>query len=429
MGGAAIPLGPEDRAILDLECETVAGHTCKLVVLGGGAPDVDGLRELIGQRLELTPALRRRLGGTTTDPAWVADDRFDVADHVVAADAAGPLDRAGLNALTANLFAERLDRERPLWRIDVASLEGGGGALVWRLHHAVADGTTAMRYARLLLWGEPDQPTQAPHPHAPRDEQQDDARRRGHLGAFVRREYARGRTPSPFDGRIGTERRVAFATAPLAELHEAAHGLAGATVNDGVLAILAGALRHWLQAEHGSLGQVRAKVPVSLHHEGDDAGNRDSFFTLPLPLNEPDAVARLRAVAEATAARKAQHDAEEIEGLHRELAHVSPRLSAFCDTLERSPRRFALNVSNVPGPRAGVSVLEAPVEELYTLAEIGERHALRVAVVSCAGTLGFGFCADPAIVSDVDALAAATEAEAEALLARDQVERQGIGRT
>ena len=417
MGDEAIPLGPEDRAILDLESETVAGHTCKLVVLGRGAPGVEGLRALIGERIELTPALRRRLGGSPTDPAWVADEGFDVANHVVAAPAEGPLDRAGLNALTAALFAERLDRERPLWRIEVAPLEGGGAALIWRLHHAVADGTTAMRYARLLLWGEPDQPRPSPA-HAAGGHEQDNARRRGHLGAFLRREYARGKIASPFDGTIGTQRMVDFATAPLADVHDAAHELAGATVNDGVLSILAGALRRWIEASHGTLGDVRVKVPVSLHHEGDDAGNRDSFFTLPLPLNEPDPVARLRAVAEATAARKKGRDAEEVEDLHRELAHVSPHLQAFCETLERSPRRFALNVSNAPGPRSEVSVGDASVEELYSLAEIGERHAMRVAVVSCAGTLGFGFCADPAIVSDVGALASATEAEAQSLTGR-----------
>jgi len=416
VGDEVIPLSQEDRAILALESETVEGHTCKLIVLGDGAPGVDELRGLIGERVELAPALCRRLGGSDHEPAWVADDGFDIAKHVVVANAEGPLDRAGLNALTATLFAARLDRERPLWRIDVAPLEGGGTALVWRLHHAVADGTTAMRYARLLLWGEPDQPKHRPRGPAASGHEQDDARRRAHLAMFLRREYARGHTASPFDGRIGTERRVAFATVPLAELHDAAHELAGATVNDGVLAVLAGALRHWLQAEHGSLGDVRVKVPVSLHHEGDDAGNRDSFFTLPLPLNEPDPVARLRAVAAATATRKHGRDAEEVEDLHRDLAHVSPRLAAFCDTLEHSPRRFALNVSNVPGPRAEVSVGDAPVSELYSLAEIGERHALRVAIVSCAGTLGFGFCADPAIVSDVDALAGATEDEAQLLL-------------
>ncbi|MDQ3721315.1 MAG: WS/DGAT domain-containing protein, partial [Actinomycetota bacterium] len=208
----------------------------------------------------------------------------------------------------------------------------------------------------------------------------------------------------------------AFASVPLRELHDAAKRLAGATLNDAVLAVVAGALRCWLQRHHGQLGRVRIRVPVSLHEEGDDAGNRDSFFSVSLPLNEPDPVARLRAAQAATAVRKADHDAEQMDHLLRALGGISPRLGRFCARLEDSPRRFALSVSNVPGPPAPVTVLGAPVESVHSLAEIGERHALRVAVVSMAGRLGFGLCADPAIVEGLGEMAAGVEAEAEALV-------------
>ncbi|HYI38401.1 MAG TPA: WS/DGAT domain-containing protein, partial [Thermoleophilaceae bacterium] len=73
------------------------------------------------------------------------------------------------------------------------------------------------------------------------------------------------------------------------------------------------------------------------------------------------------------------------------------------------PRHFAVNVSNVPGPRTPVSVLGAPVESLHSIAEIGERHALRISAVSMADTLCFGFCADPAIVDDLQAMADGVE--------------------
>jgi hypothetical protein len=162
---------------------------------------------------------------------------------------------------------------------------------------------------------------------------------------------------------------------------------------------------------------VRVKVPVSLHREGDDASNRDSFFAVTLPLNEPDPVARLAAVHAATALRKADHDAEEMDTMLRDLGRVSPQLERFCSQLARSPRRFAINVSNVPGPRLPVSVLGSPVEALHAIAEIGEHHALRVAVVSLADNLYFGFCADPAIVDDLGAMVAGVEEDAAALLA------------
>ena len=409
-----VALSDEDRAILALETASVAGHTCKVVLIAGGAPNADRLRSSIASRLSATPALRRRLGGPAERPVWVDDERFDVAEHVVAV-AAEPCDEESLRSEVARLFAERLDRRRPLWQIDLVERASGGTALVWRIHHALADGTTAMRLADALLW-DPDPASggeagRGPAPHA------DGARRRARLGAFARHELALGAARSPFDGTIGTGRAVAFARAPLRELHDAARRLAEATVNDAVLTAVAGGLRAWLHTHHGHVGHVRVKIPVSLHHAGDDAANRDSFFTLELPLGEPDVVARLAAVQAATAVRKADHDAERLDELMRDLALASPQLDRLCRRLEASPRAFALNVSNVPGPARAVSVLGAPVEAVYSIAEIGERHALRIAVVSLAGRLHFGFCADPSIVGDVELLARAVEAEAAALVA------------
>jgi hypothetical protein len=412
----AVPLAAEDRAILALESETVVGHTCKVIVTGSGAPDLAELRASVAQRVEAVPALMRRLAGTPTAPAWSYDDGFDIARHVVPAPIEAPLDGDALRGEVARLFEQRLDRAHPLWRIDVAPLLSGGSALVWRIHHALADGTTAMRYARELLW-DPDAGGERVGGHTARAHARDDVRRRTHLAGLLRREFTRSRGRSPFDGRIGTRRRIAFASVPLTDLQDAARTLDGATLNDAILATVAGALRHWVERHHGRLGDVRARVPVSLHREGDDARNRDSFFSVGLPLCEPDPVARLRSVHAATALRKSEHDAERLDELTRELGRMSPLLKRFCERLEASPRRFAVNVSNVPGPRSRVAILEAPVEALYSIAEIGEHHALRVAVVSLAGELCFGFCADPAIVDDLQAMAEGVELEAGALIA------------
>jgi hypothetical protein len=410
----AIPLTEEDRAILALEGPTVAGHTCKVIVIPAEAPGLDALRSSIAARIEREPLLAVRLGGTEAEPAWEPDPGFDLSAHVVAAGDPDPVDADGLRTAVARLFAERLDRDRPLWRLDVVPLTGGGGALVWRIHHALADGTAAMRFAREVLWDvaeAPPKPSHRPGRHP------DDERRRGHLAGFLRREFAGSKDRSPFDGEIGTRREVAFASVPLRALHDAAKSLDGATLNDAVLALVAGALRRWLEAEHSALGPIRVRVPVSLHHEGDDASNHDSFFSLALPLNEPDAVERLRAVHAATAERKADHDAEEMDELLRGLAAVSRPLEHLADRIQASPRRFALSVSNVPGPRAPVSIAGAEVGSVHSLAEIGAHHALRIAVVSVADRLHFGLCADPAIVDDLTEMAAGIEAEAEELVA------------
>jgi diacylglycerol O-acyltransferase len=413
-----IPLGVEDRAILDLECRTIAGHTCKVVHLGardGEAVDLQRLRERVAERIELAPALTRRLGGTARAPAWVTDERFDLAEHIVAAPVDAPVDRAQLLALVARLFEQRLDRSRPLWRIDTVALADGGSALIWRIHHALADGTASVRYARALLWDDGVEANmtaaQAHAAHAA-----DEARRRAHLAGFVHREYARGECRSPFDGHIGTRREVAFATVPLPALHEAAKTLDGATVNDAVLAIVAGAVGRWVRERHGDLGSIRLRVPVSLHREGDAVANHDSFFSVALPLNEPDPVARLCAAHAATVERKLDHDAQYREHLLHELSGV-PALEHLVTRMEQNPRRFALSVSNVPGPREPVSVLGDPVVQLHSLAEIGERHALRVSAMSLAGQLCFGLCSDPHLVDELQLMAQGIEAEAEALLA------------
>jgi diacylglycerol O-acyltransferase / wax synthase len=410
-----IPLAPEDRAILALESRTVAGHTCKVVRLGSQALDVERLRTRVKDRIALAPALTRRLGGNDRSPTWVTDQSFDIARHVVPVAVASPVDQSGLLDLVARLFEQRLDRTRPLWRMDVVDLADGGSALVWRIHHSLADGTASVRYCRALLWDcEPDAamtPAQALAAHAV-----DDARRRAHLAGFLRREYARGERHSPFDGTIGARRDVAFATVSLSDLHEAAKVLDGATVNDAVLAIVAGAVGRWVRLRHGHLGTIRVRVPVSLHHEGDAVANNDSFFSIGVPLNEPDPVVRLREVHAETNERKHARDALHRDELLRELAGVPP-LSRLVTRLERSPRRFALSVSDVPGPPAPVSVLDAPVERLHSIAEIGERHALRVCAVSLSGLLCLGLCADPDLVDHLSLIAEGMEEEARDLLA------------
>ncbi len=410
---APVPLQPEDRAILDLESDTIAGHTCKVIRVGGQAPGLEEIRGLVGQRIGGVPALTTVLGGTEAEPAWVPSERFDPARRVVPLDPSGKRSDAGIAIEAARLFERRLDRDQPLWQMHVGELEDGGTLIVWRIHHALADGTAAMRFARELLFDREIATSdsgaiQRPHDHSHPDE----TRRRRHLLAFVEREFGETVRRSPFDGEVGRRRHIALASTELGPLHDAAKSIDGATLNDAVLSLVAGSLRRWLEHHHGPLGDIRVRVPVSLHREGDSAANLDSFFSLRLPLHIADPRERLRHVHAATAKRKAEHDAGDLQEVLSELGSVSARMRAFAEHLESSPRSFALSVSNVPGPRSAVRVLGAPVESIHSIAEIGSRHALRVAVVSLAGGLHFGFCADPALVGDLDAMARGIEEEA-----------------
>jgi diacylglycerol O-acyltransferase / wax synthase len=412
---AGIALGDEDRAILDLECETVVGHTCKVIRLAPRGLDADSVRTIIAGRIHEAPLLTRRLGGTPDAPAWVIDPDFDLARHVVPAATAAPLDDAGLRAHVGVLFARHLDRDRPLWQLDVAPLADGGSALIWRLHHALADGTTVMRLARALLWDSWEDKPASPMPsHA--GDAEDAARRCWHLAGFCRRELSRSHHASPFDGEIGTAREIGMAAVSVGQVKRAAHAVGGATVNDALLSVVAGAVRRYLETHHGSLADIRARVPVSLHHEGDTSPNRDSFFSVRLPLHIADPVERLHVVHTATLLRKRAHDAQIEDALLHEFPDVVP-VRRFVERLNASPRRFAVSVSNVPGPRREVSIAGVAVTDLVGIAEIGMRHALRIAAVSLHDRLSLGFCADPTLVPGVQTMADAAEAEAAALVA------------
>jgi hypothetical protein len=148
---------------------------------------------------------------------------------------------------------------------------------------------------------------------------------------------------------------------------------------------------------------------VSLHR-ADEAGgiaNRDSYFFVDLPVAEPDPAERLRAINRETRERKLSHDAET---LYRLGAHP------FFARWAMSPHVFTFNVSNVPGPGHDVYVLGCRIREMYSLAEIAVHHALRLAVVSAAGSLSFGLCADRDLVQGLDVLAEGIERSADELL-------------
>jgi diacylglycerol O-acyltransferase / wax synthase len=426
-------LSPEGQRILALENETVAGHTCKVIELDGPL-DLGRLRDSIAERLPRAPKLSMRLTEIDDAPWWVPDPQVDIAAQVVESGGTAATDEAGFRATVSGIFAQHLDRSRPLWRMDlIPRTPGGGSALVWRIHHALADGLTAMRMAGAVLWDE--EPASAGAAPA----RATSANRRhtgpaGGSGAVLEHHWLAGllaasrEAPqpwlrSPFDGHIDGLRAVAFTTAGLGDLRHVAAATDGATVNDAVLAVVAGGLRRWLEAHHGRLGEVRVKVPVSLHSPpltpadaDSQPGNRDSFFCLDLPLGSADPLERLAAIRRATRIRKQGHDAQHLDALMHGLAHT-PRLSKFVDHVLAHPRSFALNVSNVPGPRRPVRVLGVPVRALYTLAEIREHHALRVSVVSLADGLNFGLVADPTLLDDVDQLAADMHAEASDLIA------------
>jgi WS/DGAT/MGAT family acyltransferase len=439
-------LGAEDARMLTLESPTIAGHTCK-VVIADRPPAVDdpaaALRTSVAARASRVPRVRQRLAQTPlriAPPAWVDDPDFDAARHVVAVPIDGLVSPARLRETVAARFATRLPRDRPLWRIDlVDGLEDGGVAYVMLIHHAMADGVAALRLGAALLWDDapaPDRPTPAPWSPAaaPGTATLLAAAARARLGSagatlrtlgrdlrspsHLRRPsprvlveaLRRGGGDSPLDSPIGPRRRVAFVRAPLEDFKRVrAAASEGTTVNDVVLAAVAGALRTWLAHRGVAAPRMRVKVPVSMHHGDEEPsamGNRDSFFFADLPVAEPDAGRCLAAMAGETARRKREGDAGALYLFFSDLSHLSRAVERRVARLAGSPHSFSLCVSNVPGPPGPRWVLGGEVRAFYSLAEVAQRHGLRVAVFSFAGELSFGLCADADALPDLDVLAA-----------------------
>jgi diacylglycerol O-acyltransferase len=420
-------LSQDDTQILRLESPVIKGHTGKVLIVAPGADghalSVERLREQVGERMATFPRLGQRVEEPRLGlgrPVWVEAPEVDLAWHVAEPHHADPLSDEELRRAVGDLLSERLDHTRPLWRLDALPLTGERVALVGRIHHAMADGVSAIRLLAGLLWDADDRPpppsgrTPATAPHSPETSRpkQDDAAEAGEarilvrLPAALRRELRRGRD-TKLDQHIGPAREVAWSSFPLARFKRIEHGAAEhVTVNDVLLAVVAGGLRRWLPRVGGVADDLRVQCPVCLHAREEDAGqlgNRDSFMNLDLPISEPDPAARLRLINTETSERKLDHDADTLYAFFHALGRFRP-LYRGVTRITSGPREFALSVSNVPGPRERPLVLGHAIEQFSSFAEPADRHALRISVVSLGGELAFGLCSDPDAISDLDGL-------------------------
>ena len=410
-------LSADDERILGLESDAIAGHTLKLLVLEPGAQslEVSGLRDLVAGRLEREPRATQRVELSRGDaPHWVEDANFDIAGHVrEQAFAGGGVDE--LWKVAGRIMSERLDHARPLWALDlVGPLDDGRQAIVARIHHAMADGISCMRLLDAVLWDSESEAVLAAPGHGPSGERSGRAVSKGRLRelvdmpAAIWRELIGHATTSPLDRHIGAERSLAFVTTSLEDLKLIGGAVPGhVTVNDVLLAVVAGGLGRWWREATARLPSIRAQVPVSLHSRDasdEEIGNRDSFLNVDLPIDEPDPIRRLERINAETAKRKRLGDAVELYDFFHALGRLGP-LGRFAERLAAAPGEFSLSVSNVPGPPAPVSVAGRRVESLGSVAEPAQRHALRVSALSCAGSISVGLCTDPDALPGIDRLA------------------------
>ncbi|MFY9919813.1 MAG: wax ester/triacylglycerol synthase domain-containing protein [Mycobacterium sp.] len=406
-------LSPDDVRILDVESAVITGQTLKLVILepATDALDIESLRASVLNRLSSQPRATQRVDTSAAPPRWVESADFDIRDHIRVYADTDCTTQSDLWRIVSRLMSEHLDRSRPLWTFDVIGpLDDGRLAIAARLHHAMADGIAAVRFLDALLFD-----VHAPAPpkaSIPVAEPPASGAGAWRMPAAVLRELGRPGSHSPFDRPITIARELAFTGATIADMKAiGASRPQPATVNDVLLGIVAGGLRTWLEAHDTIRRQLRAQIPVSLHHRAEDVsalGNRDSFINVDLPIGEADPLVRLDRISAETRERKRLDDADELYEFFHALGRIK-RVEKVARRLAGSAREFSLSISNVPGPRSPVGVAGRRVQHLFSSSEPGAHHALRISAISCAGDFGIGVCGDPQALPHIARLAEAIE--------------------
>jgi WS/DGAT/MGAT family acyltransferase len=204
----------------------------------------------------------------------------------------------------------------------------------------------------------------------------------------------------------------------------------GGTVNDVVLAVVAGALRSWLGARGIRTEglELRAQVPVSIRAQDERGhlGNKLAVMRAPLPVYIEDPVARLETVTEAMQGLKQSKQALGAEVISRFNDFAPPTLLAQAARINFSTRLFNAVVTNVPGPQVPLYVLGRELEDCFPVGFLPPHQALFIAIMSYNGGINFGLLADYDSMHDLDVIAEGIERSIAELVeaAAERAERQ-----
>jgi diacylglycerol O-acyltransferase / wax synthase len=411
--------------------------------------DYERLVSLIEQRIGQVPRYRQKIKsvpGRLANPVWVDDPDFDVTFHVRRSALPRPGSEAQLRELVGRLMSRRLDRSRPLWEMYlVEGLEGGRTAIITKTHHAMVDGISAVDIGQVILDVTPtprEVPDELwmpqPEPGAAglfvdavsdvirrptavldivrmglMDVRATASRVLGTVGglAAAARVAARPAPVSPLNLTIGEQRRIGLARTELDD-YKRVRKAHGGTVNDVVLATVAGALRGWLlsrgEAVTGATS-VRAMVPVSVRatDERSTLGNRISSYLVDLPVGEPNPVVRLSQVSFAMKAHKDSGQSVGADAIVALSGFAPPTLHALAAQVANSMTRRLFNVvvTNVPGPQFPLYAAGAQMLDMFPVVPLAKGQAISIGLTSYNGGVFYGLNADRDGMADVDVLA------------------------
>lgn len=438
-----------DSEFLAMESGSVVGHFGTVTLLARPADervlDARVVRAHVASRLHLVPVLRQRLVPVmwgVDQPYWVDDRAFDLSRHVleVQLPEGSGVDR--LAEAVADLHRHRLDRNRPLWELYfLTGLSEGRSAFYLKIHHAVMDGAGWSALMGALLDPEPGPPDVAP----PRSWQPEPVPTHlellGMSGWSMARMSLRSMKlgmefmarapvlaarqvvpppqsevipltapPTPFNHQITGARSCALVDLPMDSVQTVRRSV-GATVNDVVMTLCAGALRRWLQ-DHEALPArpLVAVVPVSVRGRDDQEplGNRLGLVRGLLPTHLEDPLARLAAMREEMNRARERRAALPPQLLVDAADYAPPMVAEagwwLTSRVMRRVNAWNVMISNVRGPSAPRFFAGAQVIANYPVSVIVHGQGLNLSVFSVAGRLCFGLVADPMLVPDLPRL-------------------------
>ncbi len=440
-----------DSAFLYLERKGLPLHIASVCVFDGPISFPEFLAGLEA-KLDLIPRYRQIpvIPPWSLDfPTWEDDPHFDIRRHVSHVTLALPGGEAELQELAGRILSELLDRDKPLWEVHVVDgLAGGRGALIWRVHHALADGVSGAELMKILL-----DPT-AEAPLASRKPRSRQARRKAAepalpdgISAAIQStignllEFEAGmlhfaealvdnRKPSPLEGlgRLLPEftasierlpfnkpctgaRKFCWTEFDMVDVQTVREAIGG-TVNDIILAVLTRALARYVKLHGQSVVHrfVRVVCPVNLRmpEQNNSAGNQISFLPVALPMDARGPVRMLRAVTARTETLKSCGALSFVRLAANWLSAAPPPLQAL---FWRSIPEVILPVpllnlicTNVVGSATPLYAAGRRMLAAYPQVPTGWDLGVGCAVHSYNGKLFWGLVADTEAAPDVDRL-------------------------
>jgi WS/DGAT/MGAT family acyltransferase len=444
-----------DAGFLHQESPSAHMHIGGVLLFEGPAPKYEDVLDHIRGRLHLVPRYRQKLATPPVGsgrPLWVDDTNFNIEYHVRHAALPAPGSESQLLEMAARVASQPLDRTKPLWEFWlVEGIEPAPGsscerfAMISKNHHALVDGISGIDLATVLLdfspkpkpadtdgldpWEPQPEPTSvelvlagalsAANAAAEIASRAVSAATQPGRSVETLRDAAEGvgeivwaalnpAPATPLNVAIGPHRRFRVVRQQLGD-YKTVKDSFGGTVNDVVLAVVAGALGGWLRSRGIRTDgvEMRALVPVSVRTEGQQhtLGNRLSVIRGPLPVYIHDPAARLAVVSRAMDDLKSSKQAVGAATLVAVNDIAPPAVLAQASRLQFSTRLFNLLVTNIPGPQVPLYILGHKLEDLFPLAFLPDGHALAVAIMSYDGRIEYGLLGDFDALPDIDVIA------------------------